>query len=270
MSASSSDLPTSWPWALRNVKHMPPPMSSLSTLGSSASMTASLSETFDAAEHHHVRPLGVAGQPLRAPRPRAAPGRRRSAAAAPARRTRWRACGARRRTRRRRTRRPNAGQLVGERAPLGVVLAGLARVEAQVLQQRDLAVGCSAADGGLRRLADGVRRRSATGAAEQLAEPLGDRARACTSGPARPWAGPRCDRRRPAAPASRSASSVGRTARIRPSSVMTSGCPCRTGRSGRRARARADPRRPRRAGRRASSCQSEAPTSLTRSTRRLE
>ena len=47
MSSSSSDVPTSCPCALRKVKHIPPPISSLSTLGSRASMTASLSETFD-------------------------------------------------------------------------------------------------------------------------------------------------------------------------------------------------------------------------------
>ena len=29
-SSSSSDVPTGWPWAARNVKHMPPPMSSAS------------------------------------------------------------------------------------------------------------------------------------------------------------------------------------------------------------------------------------------------
>src|SRR4051794_19121411 len=46
-SASSSDLPTSWPWALRKVKHMPPPTSSVSTLGSNASITASLSLTLE-------------------------------------------------------------------------------------------------------------------------------------------------------------------------------------------------------------------------------
>jgi hypothetical protein len=46
-SASSSDVPTPWPCAARKVKHMPPPTSSRSTLGSSASMTASLSLTFD-------------------------------------------------------------------------------------------------------------------------------------------------------------------------------------------------------------------------------
>src|SRR6266508_239282 len=45
ISASSRDLPTSYPRALRNVKHIPPPISSRSTLGKSASMTASLSET---------------------------------------------------------------------------------------------------------------------------------------------------------------------------------------------------------------------------------
>ena len=46
-SSSSSDLPTSWPWALRKVKHMPPPTSSLSTLPSRLSMTPSLSETLE-------------------------------------------------------------------------------------------------------------------------------------------------------------------------------------------------------------------------------
>src|SRR6266542_1209073 len=45
ISASSRDLPTSYPRALRNVKHIPPPISSRSTFGKSASMTASLSET---------------------------------------------------------------------------------------------------------------------------------------------------------------------------------------------------------------------------------
>ena len=44
---AAASSPTSWPCALRKVKHMPPPMSSLSTLGSSASITASLSETFE-------------------------------------------------------------------------------------------------------------------------------------------------------------------------------------------------------------------------------
>ena len=36
ISASSSESPTSRPCAARKVKHMPPPMSSMSTLGSSA------------------------------------------------------------------------------------------------------------------------------------------------------------------------------------------------------------------------------------------
>ena len=44
---SSSESPTRWPCAARNVKHIPPPTSSVSTFGSSASITASLSETFD-------------------------------------------------------------------------------------------------------------------------------------------------------------------------------------------------------------------------------
>ena len=33
------------------------------------------------------------------------------------------------------------GQLPGERQPLGVVLAGFARIEPDVLQQQDIAVG---------------------------------------------------------------------------------------------------------------------------------
>ncbi len=46
-SSSSRLEPTSWPCALRKVKHMPPPTSSVSTLGSSASITDSLSLTFE-------------------------------------------------------------------------------------------------------------------------------------------------------------------------------------------------------------------------------
>ena len=42
---------------------MPPPMSSRSTEPSRLSMTPSLSETFDAAQHDDVRPLRVAGEP---------------------------------------------------------------------------------------------------------------------------------------------------------------------------------------------------------------
>ena len=46
-SASSSELPTPRPCAARNVKHMPPPTSRRSTVGSRLSITASLSDTFD-------------------------------------------------------------------------------------------------------------------------------------------------------------------------------------------------------------------------------
>ncbi len=65
------------------------------------------------------------------------------------------------------------GELVGELAALDRVLAGLGRVEADVLQQRDLAV-LQRRDGGLGRLADGVggeRDRLA----QQLAQAHGDR-----------------------------------------------------------------------------------------------
>ena len=46
-SRSSRLDPTSRPWAARKVKHMPPPTSSVSTVGSSASITFSLSLTLD-------------------------------------------------------------------------------------------------------------------------------------------------------------------------------------------------------------------------------
>ena len=46
-SVSNSEPPTPRPCAARNVKHMPPPIRRRSTFGSSASMTASLSLTFE-------------------------------------------------------------------------------------------------------------------------------------------------------------------------------------------------------------------------------
>jgi hypothetical protein len=60
-------------------------------------------------------------------------------------------------------------ELVGERAADGVVLAGLALVEADVLQHRDLAVG-QAGHHGVRRVPDGVLGEPHLGA-EQLGEP---------------------------------------------------------------------------------------------------
>ena len=65
------------------------------------------------------------------------------------------------------------GELVGEGAALGVVLGGLAGVEAEVLEDGDLAVG-EARDDGLGGLADGVGREGDLGA-EQFAEPRGGR-----------------------------------------------------------------------------------------------
>ena len=126
ISSSSSDLPTSWPWALRKVKHMPPPMSSLSTLGSSASITASLSDTFDPPSTTTYGALGVIGelgehldlaqhQPAGVVRQ---PGRHVVDAGVLA---------VHRAERVVHVRVAERGQLVGERAPLGVVLAGLPR-----------------------------------------------------------------------------------------------------------------------------------------------
>ncbi len=65
------------------------------------------------------------------------------------------------------------GQLVGQRAALGIVLAGLAGFEADVLQQRDRAVG-QPGDHRLRRVAHQVGGQRDIGA-EQFAEPPGDR-----------------------------------------------------------------------------------------------
>ena len=84
------------------------------------------------------------------------------------------------------------GQLVGERAALGVVLAGLARVEAHVLQQRDLAVGRAPA----------TRRRGAV--ADRV---VGERAPACRA--ARPAA------RRPARASSAGSGLALRAAQVR-------------------------------------------------------
>ena len=64
------------------------------------------------------------------------------------------------------------GELVGERAALGVVLAGLARVEADVLQHRDLAV-LERRRPSRAALSPTVSVANATVAAEQLAEPGG-------------------------------------------------------------------------------------------------
>ena len=47
MSCSHSESPTGWPCAVRNVKHMPPPITTSSTTPSSASITLSLSLTFE-------------------------------------------------------------------------------------------------------------------------------------------------------------------------------------------------------------------------------
>ena len=47
ISSCSSEVPTERPCAARNVKHMPPPMITLSALPARFSMTASLSDTLD-------------------------------------------------------------------------------------------------------------------------------------------------------------------------------------------------------------------------------
>ena len=188
-SSSSRLLPTSWPCALRKVNTMPPPMSSLSALPSRLSMTPSLSDTLEPPSTHDVGPLRVLGQPAQHVDllgDQAAHGVRqplrdvvhaRLLAVHDAEAVADEGVGQR-------------GQLVGERTALGVVLAGLARVEPDVLEQRDLAVG-------ERRRRSRWRtrrrcRRERHGGAEQLAEPVGDRTQRVLSGRVRPSAGPRC------------------------------------------------------------------------------
>ena len=168
------------------------------------------------------------------------------------------------------------GELVGERAALGVVLGRLARVEAEVLEQGDLAVG-ETVDRRLGALADGVGRRTRRrGRAPRRA---GRRpARASTGRSGAPLGRPRWAQTTTRAPRSARSAIVGALARMRPSSVIR----CRRGTSSGTLRSRPD-EDPRSAtqtspevGRAvcrsvaATRHQSERPTRPTRSTRRLE
>ena len=188
-SASSSEPPTGWPWAARNVKHIPPPTSRASTFGSRASMTASLSETFEPprtttygrsgsvgelAQHLHLgqdQTARVGGELLghvvdrgllavHHPEPvgderAVVPGER--------------------------------DELRGQRGAVVVVLAGLAGVEPDVLQHDDVAgrhaqvTAPRVPVGGLDQPHRG---------AEQLPEPRGHRRQRAAPGPGRPSDGP--------------------------------------------------------------------------------
>ena len=88
-----------------------------------------------------------------------------------------------------------ADQLVGERGTLVVVLAGLAGLVAEVLDQSDLAVAEPRRDlvGRAAHHVGGEGHRLA----EQLRQPYGDRVRGRSRGWPRPWAGPDGRRRRP-------------------------------------------------------------------------
>ena len=135
-------------------------------------MTPSLSETFDAAEHDDVGPLGVLGRLGRdvdlledelAGGVRELRGDVVDAgllAVHDAEAVGDVGVGQR-------------GEVVGERRALGVVLGGLAGVEPDVLQQGDVAVA-EAGDDAPGVLADGVRGQGDV-LAQQLAEPRGDR-----------------------------------------------------------------------------------------------
>ena len=71
-SSSSRLLPTSWPWALRKVNTMPPPISSRVGLAEQVVDDAELVGDLGAAEHHDVGPLGVLGEPAQHRRSRSA------------------------------------------------------------------------------------------------------------------------------------------------------------------------------------------------------
>ena len=178
------------------------------------------------AEHHDVGP--VAG--------RAAPCRTRSASA----RTRPpAACGSSRATSytlaclRCTTPKPSltyrsarAASRAAEGRPLGVVLAGLGGLEAQVLQQRHVAVA-QRGDGRLRRRAR--RRRSANATGRPSSSPAGRRPARSESGRASPLGRPRCahhDHPRPAVGSARMVGHAGPDAAVvgdRPGAVRTVG-----------------------------------------------
>ena len=66
-SSSLSDVPTALPWASRNVKHMPPPMTSVSHLSMSASMTLILSDTFEPPRMATKGRFGFSSMPVSVP-----------------------------------------------------------------------------------------------------------------------------------------------------------------------------------------------------------
>ena len=210
-------LPTSWPWALRKVKTMPPPISSRSALAEQVVDHAELVGDLRAAEHDDVRPLGLVGEPAQhvdLGRHQAAHRRRqlqrdvvdrRLLAMDHAEAVADEGVG-------------QLGELAGEGAADLVLLAGLAGVEADVLEHRDLAVlepghGLGGA------LAHGVGGERDVGAraARRAARPP---APGSTPGPARPSGRPRWAVTTTRAPASASRRMVGTLARIRPSSVI--------------------------------------------------
>ena len=112
-------------------------------------MTPSLSDDLRPAEHDRVGPLGATGEALEHVELLLRSADRRRSAAPRRARKHSPACGARRRSRQRRRHRRSAASLRGEVLAVAVVLRRLARVESQVLEQRDVAV---------RKVVDGVLR----------------------------------------------------------------------------------------------------------------
>ena len=103
--ASHSESPTSWPWAVKNGKHIAPPMRIVVGELEERLEDADLVGHLGAADDRDERARRVGEDRPAASRPRAAAAARRRWAAAARRRRSRRARGARRRTRRRRRRR---------------------------------------------------------------------------------------------------------------------------------------------------------------------
>ena len=175
-----------------------------------------------AAEHHHVGPGRVVGEPAQHARSRPAPAGPRSAAAARPRRRRRPACGAPHRNRRTRTRRPSRPARPGRRParparprPCWSRAGRTARSPAAPPGRRPARPPRTSPSRRPRRRPARPRRRAVRPAARRPA-----RSEYLASGS--PLGRPRCAVTTTRAPAAVSASMVGTDARTRPSSVMRS------------------------------------------------
>ena len=168
-SSSTSESPTEWPCATRNVNAIAPPISERVAALEQRVDHAELVAHLHAAEHRDERPLRLVEQARRAPRPRRrAAGPRPTAARAAARRS-TRARGARHRTRRRRTRRRARSRFVANAGSFASS-PGSKRRFSIIMHVAGLEV-CATFD----RREAGDLGRELDRRAEQLAEPRGDR-----------------------------------------------------------------------------------------------